>query len=186
MASSTSTAPPVQQLEVGGPGHVQPGAPAHGPVETPDRQGVQGALLSTAHLDAFHDLVALLPQAVHVHDLFRRVLEVAVQHHTASPTGLGQAGKNGSLLAEVAGEAHPPDLGQGAALLLDARPGPVPGAVVHKDQLMGDLGLLQQGGDDISCPGSHLLLVEGGEDHGEQSGVSGSRIGHGTVHLLFS
>ena len=147
---------------------------------------MQGALLSTAQLDAFHDLVALLPQAVHVHDLFRRVLEVAVQHHTASPTGLGQAGKNGSLLAEVAGEAHPPDLGQGAALLLDARPGPVPGAVVHKDQLVGDLGLLQQGGDDISCPGSHLLLVEGGEDHGEQSGVSGSRIGHGTVHLLFS
>ena len=130
---------------------------------------MQGALLAPGHLNALHHLVALLPQAVHLHNFLRRVLQVTVQHHHAVPLGLGQAREDGGLLAEVAGEAYAPHLGVPGGLGLDSVPGPIPGAVVDKENLVPDSLSLQQRADGIRRQGDGVLLIVGGEHHRQQS-----------------
>ena len=101
------------------------------------------------------------------------MLEVTVQHHAARPPGLGQSGEDGGLFAEVPGEAdaaHPGILFGG---LLDGQPGVVPGAVVDKEQLIGDVRLGQQAADGPGGQGDGLLLIIGGKHHGQQSGAGG-------------
>ena len=95
-------------------------------------KGVERGFLPPADLYPLDDLVPLLPQAVHLLQLLRRVLQVAVHHRRAVSPGLGQAGKDGRLLAEIPGEAHPSHLGKPGGLGLDGRPAAVFGAVVHE------------------------------------------------------
>ena len=130
---------------------------------------MQGIFLATAGLHALDDLVALLPQAVHVNHLFRRVLQVAVHDYHTVSGGLGQPRKNGGLLAEVPGEAHTPYLRMTEGLPLHGAPSAVLRAVIHKNELMGNGCLGQNLGDGVRCPGNGALLIKGGKYHGQQT-----------------
>lgn len=68
----------VQQLEVGGTGHINARSPADDGVKAFSRKGMQGVFLATTGLDPLHNLVALLPQAVHLPPLLWRVLQITV------------------------------------------------------------------------------------------------------------
>ena len=108
------------------------------------------------------------------------MLQIAVDHRGAGPLGLGQTGENGGFLAEVPGEADPPHMGIGLGLLLHAGPGVVPGAVVNEHQLIGYI-LFDKGTADGLYGGADIgLLVIGGNDYGQHSGLFHS------CHLLFS
>ena len=124
---------------------------------------MEAALLAAVLLDALHDLVALFPEAVHLHDLLGRVLQVAVDDHAAVALRLLKPGEHGGLLAEVAAEMHADHMGVRFARFADFRPGLVPGAVVHEQQLVRDAGLVQDAGHGFGCGRDHLFFIVGGE-----------------------
>ena len=130
---------------------------------------MQQALLTAAGLDAFHHLVSLLPQPVHVGNHLGRELQIAVQNDAAVPPGLPQPGENRRLLAEIAAEAQPPHLRVLPTLLADARVGLVPGTVVHEQNFIRNLRVVQNLRDGAGGQGDIVLLVVGRHDDGQQS-----------------
>ena len=67
------------------------------------------ALFPPAAFHTLYDFVALLPEPVHFHDFFGRMLQVAVEDHGAVPACFGKAGSHGCLLSKVAGKADATD-----------------------------------------------------------------------------
>ena len=125
---------------------------------------MEGGFLSPVLLDALYHLIAPLPQPDHLHQLFRGVLEVAVQHGAGVSPGLLQAGEHGGLLAEVPAEPHPHHPGVQDPGGLDGGPGAVGGAVVHEDELIVDIRPGQDPGHPLGSQGDGLLLVPCGND----------------------
>ena len=120
---------------------------------------MEGALLAAVLLDALDHLIALLPQTVHVHDLLRRVLQVAVHDHHAVALRLLKAREHGGFLAEVAAEvdAHHMPVLPGAAL--DLLPGVVAGAVVHEQQFIVDLRVAEDLPQPLGGDGDHFFFI---------------------------
>ena len=128
------------------------------------------ALLAPVGLHALDDLKALLPQAVHLHQLLRRMLQVAVDDRHAVSPGLAQTGKDRRLLAEIAGKMHAAHGRDRRGRLLNSLPGGVFGAVVHKQQLVVDALCRQNLMDGPGRDRHHFLLVIGRKhyrQHGE-------------------
>ena len=125
---------------------------------------VSQRLLTAVRLHALDDLDTLLPQPVHLHELLRRMLQVAVDHGDTVTVRRLQAGKNGSLLAEIARKM---DAAHGIAVLglgADLRPGGVARAVVDKDQFVRNPGARKNAVDLPGGRGDHFLLIKG-RDH---------------------
>ena len=97
---------------------------------------MEAALLAPVLLDALDDLVALLPQAVHLDDLLRRVLEVAVDDDNTVALCALKPGEHRRLLAEVAAEMQTDDMGVLFGGGRNFGPGFVRRTVVHKKQLI--------------------------------------------------
>ena len=129
----------VEQLEVRGVGHIHPGGVADEFIKALGGKAVGGAFSATILLDTLDDLVPLLPEVIHLHDLFRRVLQVTVHDHAAVAGGLGQPGEHGGLFAEVPAEMDAEDVRIFLRLRADDIPGLVPRAVVDEYQFVGDL-----------------------------------------------
>ena len=72
---------------------------------------MESGFLTAVTLDPLNDLIALLPETVHLDDLLGRVLQIAVEHDAAVAAGLFKPGKHRSLLAEVSAEADAADPG---------------------------------------------------------------------------
>ena len=162
----------VEQLKVRGGAHVHAGRPADETVEAVGRKFVEAALLAAILLDALHDLIALFPEAVHVHDLLGRVLEIAVDDHDAVALRLLKTCEHSGLLAEVAAEMDADDVGIGGAGTQDLAPGAVAGAVVHKQELVVDAGSAQDFAEAFCRDGDHFFFVIRGEnnrEHGDRS-----------------
>ena len=102
---------PVQQLEVGGGAHVDPGCLADQPVEAVGSEAVKAGLFAAVIFDPLNDLVALLPEAVHLDNLLGRVLQITVEHDTAVAAGFFKPGEHCGLFAEVPAEADAADPG---------------------------------------------------------------------------
>ena len=120
---------------------------------------MEGTLLTTVLLDPFDHLIALFPQPVHLHQLLRRVLQVAVDYRAAVAFGLFQPGEHGRLLAEVPAEMEAHHMFVLLRRLLDHGPGLILGAVIHKQQLIVDAGLLQDGAHPLCSGKDHFFLI---------------------------
>ena len=120
---------------------------------------MEGALLAPVLLDPFNHLIALFPQPVHLHQLLRRVLQIAVHHRAAVAPGLLQPGEHGRLLAEVPAEMEAHHMFVLLGRLPDHVPGLILGAVVHEQQLIVDAGLLQNGAHPLGGGKDHFFLI---------------------------
>lgn len=98
---------PVEQLEVRGVRHVDAGRAADERIERSRRETDARGSPRRGGLLPLDDLVALLPQAVHLHDLLRRVLEIAVDHNAAVAFRRGQPREDRRFLAEIPGKMQP-------------------------------------------------------------------------------
>ena len=67
---------------------------------------MQCAFAAAILLYALDYLVALLPEPVHFHYLFGRMLKVAVDYNAAVAGGLFKPCEHGGLLTEIAAEVH--------------------------------------------------------------------------------
>ena len=92
--------------------------------------------------DALDDVVALLPKAVHFDDFLGWMLEIAVDDDGTIAEGVGKAGEHGGFFAEVAGKVNAANMGIAGGSGEDVRPGIVGGAVVDKEKLVGDMGVV--------------------------------------------
>ena len=100
---------------------------------------VQPALLAAVFLDALDDLVALLPEPVHLDYFLRRVLQITVDDDAAVALRLLQPREHRGLFAEVAAEVYADDVAVLFGGLVYLRPCAVTGAVVNEQQLIVDL-----------------------------------------------
>ena len=122
----------VQKLEIGRRGHVDPGCLADNAIEGVCGKAAQTGFFTPVMLDALHHFIALLPQAVHLNNFLRRMLQVAVQHHAAVSAGLFKPRKHGGFFTKIAAEADAADTGiffPGAA---DFIPGAVLRTIIDK------------------------------------------------------
>ena len=87
---------------------------------------MKAGLFAAVVFDPLNDLVALFPEPVHLNDLLRRVLQIAVEHDTAVTAGFFKPGKHRGLLAEVPAEANTADPG----ILLPGSADFTPGAIL--------------------------------------------------------
>ena len=98
------------------------------------------------------------------------MLQIAVHDGAAVALGIGEPGEYGGLLAEIAGKAHaahaPVRLGGG----LYFPPGAVAGAVVHEQQLKGDILPSENVGESRGGHAYHGFLIVRRQDHGQLSG----------------
>ena len=94
------------------------------------------------------------------------MLQVAVDDGGAVPVGLGQTGENGSLFPEVAGKADAPYMDIPLGLGLDTGPGVVSGAIIHKQQLIGNVLLGQSAADGLNRQRNVGFFVIGRNDNG--------------------
>lgn len=127
---------------------------------------MRSTFLAPVRLDALDDLRALLPEAVHLHQLLRRMLQITVDHRHAFALGVLQPGENSGLLPKVPGKPHAAHTFAAMRNLLNLRPGGILGAVVHKNQLMGDPGRAQHTVDFPNRYGRHLLFIIGRNHNG--------------------
>ena len=86
---------------------------------------MESGFLTAVTLDSLDDLIALLPETVHLDDLLGWVLQIAVEHDAAVTAGLFKPGKHRSFLAEVSAEADAADPGILVTGSTDLRPGAV-------------------------------------------------------------
>ena len=120
---------------------------------------MQRAFPTAVGLDALDDLRAVLPEAVHLHQLFRRVLQIAVHHGDAVASRLPESGKDRGLLAEIPGKPRAAHVAAALRLGADALPCSVLRPVVYKYQLVRDLRRKQHAADLLCRRGDGLLLV---------------------------
>ena len=156
----------VEELEVGSVRHIDARRGADELIEAVRGERMQTAFLAAAVLFAFDHVVALLPQRVHLDDFFRRMLQIAVDHHAAVARRLREAGEDRRLLAEIAREMHAAHGGHHGCSRFDARPRLIFGTVVHKNQLVRDARVLQDGADGEHGAVDHRFLVERGKHNG--------------------
>ena len=168
----------VKELKVRGGGHVHPGGAADQVIEAVGGKLVKGRLLAAILLDALDDLVPLLPKTIHLDDLLRRVLEIAVDDHHAVALCLLEPREHRGLLAEVAAEADADHVRIGRAAAQDFAPGAVAGAVVDKQKLIVDPGVSEDYAEAFGRDGDHFFFIVRGENNREQSkpSLSGNQI----------
>jgi hypothetical protein len=82
------------------------------------------------------DVIAFLGFAIEVGDFFGTVLEVAVHDYDPVALGVVEAGGDGIVLAEVAGEIDAFYLGVDSALFHDLVPGVVGRSIVDEDDFI--------------------------------------------------
>ena len=104
------------------------------------------------------------------------VLQVPVQRHDDLAPGVIEPRRERRRLPEVPAERHQDPAGVRRPDRFQAGPGPVRGAVVHGDDLVGDALRVQGAADLVGEDGDVLLLVEDGDDDG-QGGAVGLRHG---------
>lgn len=129
----------VEELEVRRVGHIHAGGVADELVKALGGKAVSGAFAAAVLLDALDDFVPLLPEAIHLEDRFRRMLQVAVHDHAAVAVGFFQPGEHGGLLAEVAAEMDAENVRILLRQCADDVPALVARAVVYEHKLVGDL-----------------------------------------------
>ena len=97
----------------------------------------EGVILAVL-FPAAYKVVSLFPDhAHHLGDFLRGILQIGVHGNHNIPLGSGEAFEEGGRFAIVAAEADA--MHGGAGHLLDNVPGAVGGAVVHEDNLVGEV-----------------------------------------------
>jgi hypothetical protein len=105
---------------------------------------------------------SLLPEGVHLGQLLRGMLEVAVNDSAAVPAGGLQSGEDSGLLSKIPGKADTPHTLIGLGSTADLLPGAVGGAVVHEHQLIGNVCPAQDFPNALGGEADELFLVIGG------------------------
>ena len=129
------------------------------------------ALRAAAGLLPLDDLVPLLPQTVHLHDLLRRVLKIAVDHDAALALCRSEPRKDRRFFPKVPGKMESADTA-GRGKRRDLLPGGVPGAVIHENELTSDCSLRQHAADDRGCFFQYGLLIIDGDNHRQHYSAS--------------
>ncbi len=160
---------PAHQAEVAGVDRdVDRGQPAQAAVEERGARLLEQGLALTARALAVDDVEALLaPQAEHLGDHFRRILEVGVDDDNGLPARVVEPGGDGELVAEVAREGDEAEARVFGLELLEQRAGPVGAAVVDEHDLEGLAERLEHIGEAGVELREDLLLVEAGDDDRE-------------------
>jgi hypothetical protein len=151
----------IEQLEVRCLRHVESRRPADQAVKLPGRQTMQRAFPAAAALAALDHIVALLPEPVHFHDGFRRLLQIAVDHCRAAAAAVRQPRHDRRFLAEIAGKTQPAHALIRGGGTPDLRPGAVARTVVDENQFTVDLCVVKQAADSGGRPGNHFFFIEG-------------------------
>ena len=128
--------------------------------------------------DGIDDLVARIPEPDEVAEQLGRVLQVGVHHHDGPPPRVVDAGRDGRLVAEIAGqvERHDPRVARCQGVEQTGRR--IAAAVIDEDDLGRDAEVIDRGGDAAVQLGDVLLLVEEGDDDadlGQGRGVASGR-----------
>ena len=121
--------------------------------------------------DAFNDIVSLLPEPVHLDQLFRRMLQITVHDSRAFSLSLRKARKNSRFLAEVSRKPDTADSGVPRCGSADFIPCPVFGAVADKDNFEWDSGRIQNRRDHFCGLKQGRLLVICGKHNGKKAGA---------------
>ena len=106
---------------------------------------MSAAFPAAASFYAFHNLKALFPLMIHLHQCFRRMLQVTVHHRYAVPRRIGKSGKNSRLLSKISGKTNSVNLRILLMRRLNFLPGFIPGTIVNKNKFILNPG-----------PGKHL------------------------------
>jgi len=109
------------------------------PIEHSRRPALQEALAVGLEPNPLHDLAALLPLLHELRDAARRVLTVAIHRENSVAPGCDQTGQNRRLLTEIPRQPDAGDLRVQPRQSLDDRPRGIPAAVVHHDDLAGQV-----------------------------------------------
>src|SRR5262249_18408716 len=108
-------------------------------------------------------------------DVLGIILQIGVHRHDVLAARLGEAGRHGRGLAEIAAESHQAQPGPRRSGLAQAQPGAVARAIVHDDDLARPYGLPHAFHRNVQRRNQtpdHLLLVVAGDHDGDL------RLGH--------
>ncbi len=169
----------VHQAEDSGIGDFgQFGHEAHEGVEELEADAACAAVSAAAALTK-DDLKSFLPFFDHGGDDFGRVLKIAVDQDHAVAGGVVDAGSDGGLMAEIAGEADELDAGVLGVIFANNLGGAVAAAVIDQDDFPVVAGGVEGGADAAAELGEVVFFVEDGGYDGNHGASPGRVAGVG-------